>query len=93
MTICVFRKYEKNMETLKHGNMLENLIIKDYSENSNSYRVLFSSVPVWTVWDGVGAVWDGAGRCGTVWDGMGRYGTVWDGMGRWRTGTQEKGTR
>jgi hypothetical protein len=64
----VFRKYEKNfylVETLKHGNMSGNLIIKDYSENSNSYLIPFSSVPVWTVMNG-------RGRCGTVWDGMGR---------------------
>ena len=46
MTICVFRKYEKNMETLKHGNMLENLIIKDNSENTDSYRVPSFTAPV-----------------------------------------------
>jgi hypothetical protein len=86
----VFRKNEKNIylvETLKHENMLGNLIIKDYSENSNSYRVPFSSVPVWTVMNGMGrcgTVWDGVGRCRPVWGGVGRHGTVWDGMGRGR---------
>jgi len=62
MTICVrkcARKYEKKkylVETLKHENMLGNLILKDYSENSNSYRVSFSSVSVWTVMNDVGSV-------------------------------------
>jgi hypothetical protein len=55
----LFRKYEKKIylvETLKHENMLGNLIIKDYSENSNSYRVSFSSAAVWTVMNDVGSV-------------------------------------
>ncbi len=87
MCESVFRKYEKNIylvETLKHGNMLGNLIIKDYSENSNSYRVPFSSVPVWTVMNDVGRcgkVMNGVGRCGKVMNGVGRCGALWDGIG------------
>ena len=53
----------------------ENFIIKDYSENANSYRVLFFSVPVWTVENG-------GGRWGTAGDGGGRWGTVGFGSGR-----------
>ena len=88
MCESVFRKYEKIfylVETLKHGNMLGNLIIKGYSENSNSYRGPFSSVPVWTVMNGVG-------RCGKVMNGVGRCGALWDGGGDRGTGTEEKGT-
>ena len=87
MCESVFRKYEKFfylVETLKHGNMLGNLIIKGYSENSNSYRVPFSSVPVWTVMNGVGRcgkVMNDMRRCGTVMNGVGRCGDLWDGMG------------
>ena len=76
------------VETLKHGNMLRNLIIEDYSENSNSYRVPFSSVPVWTVMNGVGRcgkVMNGVGRCGALWDGMGTVEAV-EGRGRKRRG-------
>ena len=109
MTICVrkcARKYEKKkylVVTLKHENMLGNLIIKDYSENSNSYRVSFSSAAVWTVMNDVGsvgrlwmmlAVWDGyewCGQCGTMWDGYKWCGTVWGGLWRYGDGGGGRG--
>ena len=93
MKVCLESMKKKIMylvETLNHGNMLGNLIIKDYSENANSYRVPFSSVPVWTVENGRGR-WGTVGDCGGLW------GMVWGGgVRKWTvrgTGTDEKGTR